>query len=86
MVNVFEQVLSEPKSKTKTAARVVALYIKAPLAVNAAGLQTPLLNDTNAVELLTVLVVVGTWDIVRTFPPDVYPVPTTSFKVVYVVV
>jgi hypothetical protein len=40
IVNVFDAVLSDPKSSTHTAAPVVALYMRAPLQVNDAGFQT----------------------------------------------
>ena len=46
IVNELVQVLSDPKFSTQTAEPVVLLYIKAPLQVNAAGLQVTLLKDT----------------------------------------
>jgi hypothetical protein len=45
IVNVFVAVLSDPKSKTATAALVVLLYIKAPLQVKEAGFQVTLAKD-----------------------------------------
>jgi hypothetical protein len=49
IVNVFVAVLSDPKSKTATAALVVLLYIKAPLQVKEAGFQVTVAKDKYAV-------------------------------------
>jgi len=73
-------VLSEPKSRTATAAPVVTLYIKAHLAVKEAPVQTT--GAKEIYDVFTLVSPVGTWVIVRGFPPAVYPAPVISLVVV----
>lgn len=76
--------LEPPKFKTATAAPVVLLYIRAPAAVKLADAQDVLLNEIYAV--LDAISPTGICDTVSILPPAVYPAPTTSLFVVYVVV
>jgi hypothetical protein len=73
IVKVPDAVLSEPKSRTATAALVVPLYIKAPRHRKLDDNHEILLNETYAVEPE----LAGAMG-VNISPPAVYPAPTTS--------
>jgi hypothetical protein len=83
IVNVPLAVLSLPKFNTATAAPVVELYINAPRVTKLAPDQVTVLNDKY--DVLLVVLPSGVMG-VKTFPPAVYPVPTTSLTELYAVV